>query len=414
MKKDILILCQYFYPEYVSSATLPYDTARKLTQHGYSVDVLTGYPKEYLKEKRKIYRNESVNNIQIKRVKYLSIGRKNKLGRLINYFSFTFAILLRLFSLKKYEYVYVYSNPPLLPYVAYLGNKLYGVKIVFVLYDIYPEMALYTNSIKNNSLIHKTMNKINDKIYKNVTQLIVLSQDMKEFVVNNRVIDADRISVIENWYHKINKQDILLNNETMKFKKIEKDDRFKIVYTGNLGIAQDSDFIIDFIKTNRNNDKLSFIIAGHGNKMNELKHLADDLNFDNLHLFDFLHDDEYEKLLLLADLFLLSLKQELSGLASPSKLYSYLAAGKPIIAIVNKNSSFAEFILNENIGVVCDSNSFTEINSLVITLEAKDDNYYNMCHNSINIFNKFFETEIATEKYVNMMDKLKVGYKDER
>ncbi len=207
---------------------------------------------------------------------------------------------------------------------------------------------------------------------------------------------------------------IISSIETTKFGKIEKDDRFKIVYTGNLGIAQDSDFIIDFIKKNRSSDKLSFIIAGHGNKMNELKHLADDLNFDNLYLFDFLHDDEYEKLLLLADLFLLSLKQELSGLASPSKLYSYLAAGKPIIAIVDKNSRFAEFILNENIGVVCDSNSFSEITSLVMTLEAKDDKYYNMCHNSINIFNKCFETEIATEKYVNMMDKLKVGYKDER
>ena len=46
-KKDILFLCQFFYPEYISSATLPYDTARALKAAGYSVDALCGYPREY-------------------------------------------------------------------------------------------------------------------------------------------------------------------------------------------------------------------------------------------------------------------------------------------------------------------------------------------------------------------------------
>ena len=47
MKKDILFLCQFFYPEHNSSATLPFDTAQYLANHGFSVDALCGYPKEY-------------------------------------------------------------------------------------------------------------------------------------------------------------------------------------------------------------------------------------------------------------------------------------------------------------------------------------------------------------------------------
>ena len=47
MKRDVLFLCQFFYPEYNSSATLPFDTARYLAQSGYSVDALCGYPREY-------------------------------------------------------------------------------------------------------------------------------------------------------------------------------------------------------------------------------------------------------------------------------------------------------------------------------------------------------------------------------
>lgn len=414
MKKDVLILCQYFYPEYVSSATLPYDTALKLSQSGYSVDVLTGYPKEYLKESRKIQRKEIVNNIIIKRVKYISLSRKNKFGRLINYFSFTISILMRLRSLKKYKYVFVYSNPPLLPYIAYLGNKFYGAQIVFVLYDIYPEMALLTNSIKNNSLIHKIMNYINEKLYSKLTKLVVLSEDMKDFIASNREIDAKKICVIENWYHEIDSQRNLFNNEIDKFDRLEKDSRFKLVYTGNLGIAQDSDLIIDFIKNNQNSKNISFVIAGHGNKMNELKKIEADLTFNNLYIYDFLHDEEYEKLLLLADAFVLSLKKELSGLASPSKLYSYLAAGKPTIAILDSNSHLAQFILSENIGLISDTNNFSELTELVLVLQSNKKAYMEMCQNTINLFNRCYETDIATNKYVELMGNIKEEDKDER
>ena len=54
--KDILFLLQFFYPEYISSATLPFDTATKLAEEGFSVDVLCGYPHEYTDEETFDYR----------------------------------------------------------------------------------------------------------------------------------------------------------------------------------------------------------------------------------------------------------------------------------------------------------------------------------------------------------------------
>ena len=47
-KKDVLFLCQFFYPEYISSAQLPFDTVMALKNAGFSVDALCGYPQEYL------------------------------------------------------------------------------------------------------------------------------------------------------------------------------------------------------------------------------------------------------------------------------------------------------------------------------------------------------------------------------
>ncbi len=153
MKKERCpILCQYFYPEYVSSATLPYDTAKALVSAGFSVSTLCGYPNEYNKE-GEVPIEEVYEGIKIKRLKYLQFKRSNFVGRLINYFSFTWAVFLRFSSLKNYKLIIVYSNPPVLPLIAAWTSKLFKTKMVFVSYDIYPEMAHITNTILKMGLL---------------------------------------------------------------------------------------------------------------------------------------------------------------------------------------------------------------------------------------------------------------------
>ena len=101
-KKDILFLCQFFYPEYNSSASLPFDMAQHLANNGFTVGALCGYPKEY-NAFGKVPKNEIVGNINIKRLKYIQLSRKKKLGRLVNYFSFTLTVLLHIFQIRKYN-----------------------------------------------------------------------------------------------------------------------------------------------------------------------------------------------------------------------------------------------------------------------------------------------------------------------
>ena len=94
LKKDVLFLCQFFYPEYISSATLPFDTAKALVEAGFSVGVMCGYPKEYCIGNNEVLFEEDHKGIKIKRLKYLQVARNNIAGRLINYFSFTFSVSL--------------------------------------------------------------------------------------------------------------------------------------------------------------------------------------------------------------------------------------------------------------------------------------------------------------------------------
>ncbi|EGP4743493.1 glycosyltransferase family 4 protein, partial [Enterococcus faecium] len=96
MKKDVLFMCQFFYPEYISSALLPFQTAEALKDSGLSVDVLCGFPKEYIKDNSKVPLHETVDGINIYRKKYLQLSRSNFFGRIVNYFSFTFMMLMNI------------------------------------------------------------------------------------------------------------------------------------------------------------------------------------------------------------------------------------------------------------------------------------------------------------------------------
>ena len=232
-QKDILFLCQFFYPEYNSSATLPFDTAKFLSDHGFSVEALVGYPKEYSTEKN-LPLTEDVGNVHIRRLKYVQLNRVGTLGRLINYFSFTFRVWMNISYLKHYKAVIVFSNPPVLPLVPIFAKKRYGTKFVFVAYDVYPEVAYASKALTPDSALSKIMNRINHKLYSTVDCVIALTDEMKEFLLAHRPeLSRNRVVTIANWAHEKRIEPDHDAYERFGYA----DGQFVVSYFGNMGQA---------------------------------------------------------------------------------------------------------------------------------------------------------------------------------
>lgn len=338
-------MCQFFYPEYITSALLPYQTAEKLADMGYKVGVLSGYPKEYMsKSQEPVAKNEIMDKIEIKRVKYLQLSRGNKLSRLINYFSFVFSMLFKLHHVRKYKVIIIYSNPPILPMVALIANKLYGTKIIFVCYDVYPEIAVNTGVISKGSIIDRIMSAINKPLYKKASKIIALSNEMREFIIQNRNVDQEKVEVIPNW--DTNPQLSSITN-TLDDSK----DELVITYLGNMGIPQDFGALLKVMKDSEVQKKrIKFVFAGHGIKKNMISNYIEKNGLNNVELYGYLQGKEFQSIIDKSDGFILSLKDNLNGLAVPSKFYTYLSTQKPIIAIINQNSDIAQDIIKYNIG----------------------------------------------------------------
>ena len=333
MKKDILFLCQFFYPEYVSSATLPFDTALALTRAGYSVEALCGYPQEFY-QGAAVPEEETVQGIHIRRLRYRAMDRGSKLGRIASYLSFTGTVLRRLGSFSGYRAVIVYSNPPLLPFAAYLSKKLFGCKLIFVAYDLYPEIAERTHVIRSGSMMARVMQFINRRVYRNADRVVTLSQEMRDFICANRPVSGDRVAVIPNWYRDegVSRP---ISPESPFYRMAQ--EQFVVGYFGNLGTAQDLDTLLGAIRLLKDDASVHFLFAGNGNKMPVLKEAVQQEKLENVTVHAFLHGQDFQDALSASGCAVVSLAPGLTGLCSPSKTYSYMMKGLPLLVIMGES-----------------------------------------------------------------------------
>ena len=398
MKKsrDILFLCQFFYPEYISSAQLPFDTVRALTNAGFTVDVLCGYPHEYL-DGKDIPVKEEIDGIKIHRLKYIQTGRAGFLGRIINYFSFTFMVLLHIFRIAKYKAVVVYSNPPILPWIASWAKVLFGTKLIFVSYDLYPEVATVTNTLREGNIICRLMNHINRCVFRRADSVVALSSEMKEFILKNREISEEKVTVIPNWYE--DRGALFRDLTDNRFREMTAG-KYVVSYFGNMGTMQDMDTILGAIRELRDEKDIFFLFAGHGNKMERLKTIVAEEKIPNIVIHDFLHGKDFQDALAISDCALVSLEKGATGLCVPSKTYSYMMQGIPLLAIMDDSDIVRD--IEKGAGLWVRNGESEQLAQAIRSLQSDSERQKAMRHTCRRIYLENYTTEICTQKYVTL------------
>lgn len=398
-KKDILFLCQFFYPEYISSAQLPYETVQDLHDSGFSVGVLCGYPHEYYRGEKVPYYDDS-EGFSVHRLRYIQTGRKGFLGRLVNYFSFIISVMFHIFEISRYRAVAVYSNPPIAPWIAAIACRLFGSKLVFICYDAYPEVAVQMGALREQSLIHRLMNHINHMVFSHADAVVALSSEMKRFLAENRPIAPERIHVIPNWADDVYGTQREIANPI--FRKLR--DRFVVSYFGNMGTAQDMKTIVDAIRILNNHHDVYFLFAGHGNKKDEIERIVREEKIENASVYDFLHGDDFADALSVSNAALVSLEESLSGICVPSKTYTYMMYGLPILAVMNESDIVSD--LNDGAGIWVRKNQFRELANAIVSLAQNPERAESMGEKSREIFLEKYTRRICTDKYVKLFRNL--------
>lgn len=371
-----------------------------MAAHGFSVDALVGYPKEYNRS-GDVPMNETVEGVNISRIKYVELDRKKTINRLINYFSFTAAALLRIGKLKKYKSVIVYSNPPVLPIVPIIAKALFGTKFVFVAYDVYPEVAYASQTLSPSSLISRVMMRINHHLYKGASQIVALTDEMRRFLLTHRKeLAEERVTTIANWAHE--KESIPDHEAYQRFGY--KDGQFVVSYFGNLGTCQDVNTMMGAAEKLKDDDRIKFLIVGHGNKKPIVEERAKEL--ENVQVLDFLTGKDFEQAVAISSCCIVSLEKGLMGTCAPSKFYSYLQGGQPVLAVVEKGSYLADEVEREQIGHGIEVGDTAGLTKAILDMAEDEGTCKAMGEKAKELYRRKYDIDVALEKYARLFSRI--------
>ena len=398
---DILIVSQYFWPENFRIN----DLAIALEKKGHKITVLTGLPnypegKIYKGYKWRITR-ETYKNINIIRVPIMPRGNASNVKLFFNYLSFlVIASIFSPFLIKgNIDKIFIYAISPLTQAIpAILLKKIKKASVFLWVLDLWPESVFVNTRIKSRGIFH-LLNFMTKWIYKNSDYILLQSKAMFEPVTKNGG-DTQKLIYFPSWA-----EDQFLD-ETNNFLEhgIVEDlpSGFYITFAGNIGEGQDIETIIDAAEKLKNHKSIHWIILGHGSKYEWLIKNIKDRGLINVHALGRKPLETMPMYFKFSDVLLASLKRRsIYALTLPGKLQSYMASSRPIISMIDGESS--RIIIESKSGISVNSEDKQGLVDAVIRAsKMSKEELEKMGQNG----RKYYQNHFQLKKMLETLDKL--------
>ena len=350
-RKKILFINQYYYPDKASTGQLLTELCEWLAEH-FDLTALVGTPSYSVDFKGKAIDSREGSKskeqgVKVVRVFNTSFARGNLFGRLLNYLTFMLSAFLKALLLEKHDIIIVMSDPPTVNFVGYLTKKIKGGKLIQICQDVYPELAKILKQA-DNPLLLTVFSFLNGLSQASCDRIIAIGEGMKKRLAGKGIPD-DKIEVIENWI-----DTDLITPEPKNNSFAQKNgllDKFVVMHSGNIGLSQNLELLIRTAEVLSDKKEIFFVFIGDGASKNHLVKLAEEKHLENVKFLPYQEKQDLKYSLSAADIHFISLKKGLSGLIVPSKIYGIMAAGKPVIACLEKNDDVAELIEEVKFGI---------------------------------------------------------------
>lgn len=303
----------------------------------------------------------------------------------------------RYYSNIKFDLV-LYSTPPItFANVVKYVKKRDGAKTYLLLKDIFPQNAVDLKMMKTKGvlgLIHKYFRMKEKKLYSFSDRIGCMSQANVDYVLqNNPELPKEKVEVCPNC---IEVCDVILSEEErIRMRKeygIPVDKRV-YVYGGNLGKPQGIPFLIDCIRSQRNNQDAFFLIVGDGTEYDKLHNFAMEEKQQNFKLLKLLPKKDYDKMIASCDVGMIFLDHRFTIPNFPSRLLAYMQAGLPVLACTDPSTDIGKVIVDGGFGWWCESNDVQAFDKVVSSID--DGRLKEIGKSSLDYLNGHYTTQQA-------------------
>lgn len=412
----MLRLRAYYDPEQTAGTHLDHDLSEAIAANdivcvNYTPTPTRDVSEEIYKEYKKSHNKpqyEYGGHMIINRFSMIREG-KNPIQRALRYLACSVREYQLGSKVDSIELVYSSSTPPtqgmLSALVAKKLSKRCGRKVPFVfnLQDVFPDSLVTAGMAKKGSLIWKIGRKIEDFTYRSADKIIVISEDFKRNILEKGVPE-EKIVVIPNWIDS-NTVYPVSREENVLFERFDLPrDRFYICYSGNIGHSQNIEMLLEAAsRIQQINPDIVFVIIGEGAEKENLIAAIEKREIDNVKVFSFQPYDDIAHVFSLGDADLIISKKGTGSSSVPSKTWSIMAAGRPILASFDADSELVNLITKTQSGVFADADDVNGFVDAVIQLYEDASVRTKMGNNGRAYVKENLSKETCTQKYIDTL-----------
>jgi colanic acid biosynthesis glycosyl transferase WcaI len=397
MKHRILIITQHFPPECSGNASRIYDFSQNLVSLCNEVTVFSPFPTfphGSYKKTWKRYSQRKINGI-----KHFSIfawqpayNNPTFSGRILYYITFPLhAIWMALLKRKEFDVIVTSSPPIFCGLTGYIIKKITRKKWIFDVRDLWIDASLELGFLKNKSIFEKMSRRYEQICYRYCDEIMVTTEEIKKRIVINYNISVDKITILPNG----------VDTTLFKPSTIKKN---RIVYTGNIGFAQDLEKFTLAIKKVNEIFPLEFYLIGDGDIKNDLVELVKKEGLEDIVIFTGTLDREKIPGLIAESLIGVAPLKDLHSLnyAIPTKVYEYMSCGVPFIA--TGKGEIENLAKISGGGIVAENNVESISKNLILLIKDKK-MMEKMANDGRTFVENYYDRKKITEKFLCVLNK---------
>ena len=369
----VIVLSVNYWPEVTGIGAVTTYRAEYLAGAGHEVEVCTTFPyypdwkvpPEYsgklgLKEKR--------NGVSIVRSYSYIPTRVTALKRILFEASFIIGVTLRALLRKRPDVLLVVSPPLGLAATAILLSRLWSIPYVFDVEDLQPDSASDLGMLPKWAV--KLLYKVENAAYRHARLVTTLTPSMRQKIIA-KGFREDHVELLEP-----RMDDSLIDlppEEGIAFRqRYNLGEKFLATHSGNMGVKQGLDVILDAAALNRADDSMLFLCVGNGSDCERIKRRAAELDLGNVRFLPLLDETDFRGLMAASNVCLVTQQRSVSEIFFPSKIVTYLAAGRPMIASVNPECEVARMTRESGAGRVVEAENPRALLEAVCELRNAD------------------------------------------
>ncbi|HEX8775011.1 MAG TPA: glycosyltransferase family 4 protein [Pyrinomonadaceae bacterium] len=399
----LIILNQFFYPDHSATSQLMTELAESLAERGVGVTALAGRGRYNGGERLSPY--EDYKGVRVERARATSYGKGNVLGRLSDYLSFYVGATWKLSRMPHHDIVMALTTPPLIGLVALVIGHMRGMRVVALVQDVYPDIAVALGTLGKRSPATLFLDYLSRLILQRADRIIVLGECMRERVAAKVSGDAlENIDVIHNWADGAAIKP--LGTEANPFiAEHDLQGRFVVLFSGNLGRVNEFETTLGAARSLRDRGDIIFLFIGDGTKAVEIERYARANALDNIRMLPYQSRGMLPFSLGAGHASLVTLADGLAGLSVPSKTYAILAAGRPVLFVGDRRSDVARMVRENGCGEVVAAGDCERLAFVIEDWSADREKVEAMGRRARALFEASFDRPRAVNAYLEAFAK---------